>query len=528
MQFIKQNLFLAIVVAVVLVVGGFMVFMSTSVAKDVNAEVAKRNQVAQQLERVAKSPVNPQKLKAEEQQVQSIQQAAQEIKQACIDWNRRNYAPLELDIAGQKVSAFPYENNAQFNIAQYSLAFTGKYIAELQAMVAALKPTAAPSQADITAHGMQWQNQLQQDQEEQGQPSGGPAGRTGAARLSVRPGAALESRSQGLSDEAKRRGRQSAVMARAMSGQVYLDMANLDRVYPYPVHDGKPEELWFTQLNLWITRDILEAIRQTNEEAFNQRGAAANQRVVPNAAVKRLMSLNIDENYVAAPSQRPGSAAGTPAPTVTPRAPQGMDMMQQYLEMERAEAAAEEQAEAMEALPSGLTVKGQRTAEGLTQRGCTADYDVIYYDFTVVIPSRYVLALQRNLMAQNYHAIRNIKMTQVDMEKGSTQVKAEGHADYYYGPDDVMEVKIEGELLLLTDWERGTHDPASGAWTLPALMPVEVLKAAFPENSTALRDADRTRMGPIEPKPQPGAAAPRPPAAVPAKESRAALLEEGD
>ena len=502
MPFIKQNLFLVILVAVVMVLGGFMVFMSRGIAKDVDGQVVQRNQLVQQVSKIRKNPINQRMVEAHRKAVEQIQASAAGIKQECVDWNLRYFKPLELEINGQSVPAFPFDNvHEQVATETFSLQFTGRYKQALTDMLAKLNSTTAPTQADVQAHTMQWENQLAAESAGQDRPATSDTSDTYGPGAVGSAGAATS-----VPQDARQRGRESAIMSRALAGEVYADLVNLDPAYPYAVHNQKPENLWFAQVNLWVTQDILEAIRQTNEESYQQRGIQ-NGRNVSNSAVKRLVSLSIDDNYVAAPA----APTATPTRSRTPAMPPagampgapGMSMMDMALMYEGEEDDVTEFEEGPQNISNAI--KAMETADGLTQRGCTQDYDVVYYNFSVVMPSRYLLVLQKNLLERNYHTIRMVTVNQVEVDKASSGTArgqsgpSAGHGDYYYGPDDVVEVKFEGELLLLADWVRGTYDEAGGTWTRPPLMPVTALTAAFGTDSTALRSGDKARMPAADP-----------------------------
>lgn len=104
----------------------------------------------------------------------------------------------------------------------------------------------------------------------------------------------------------------------------------------------------------------------------------------------------------------------------------------------------------------------------VTDRNCTGEYDVVLYRFSVVMPMRYIESLQRELMSSNYHTIVKVSTEAVYLSPED---------DFGYGSDPVVSALFEGELLLLTTWERGTWDDQANAWSedLPPLMPQEVL-----------------------------------------------------
>ena len=74
-------------------------------------------------------------------------------------------------------------------------------------------------------------------------------------------------------------------------------------------------------------------------------------------------------------------------------------------------------------------------------------------------------------------------------------------ANYYYGPEPVVQVEIQGEVLLLTDWERGTWDDQANAWSeqFPPLVPAEALREQYQPGSR--RPSARRTSQRIPPEP---------------------------
>jgi hypothetical protein len=84
-------------------------------------------------------------------------------------------------------------------------------------------------------------------------------------------------------------------------------------------------------------------------------------------------------------------------------------------------------------------------AGDLTQHYTCPQFDVVRYSFTVVMPVRYLLDLEQNLLKRNYHTVLRVDIQDVPDDPESK---------YFYGSAPVKLVTIQGELLLLTDWER--------------------------------------------------------------------------
>lgn len=109
-------------------------------------------------------------------------------------------------------------------------------------------------------------------------------------------------------------------------------------------------------------------------------------------------------------------------------------------------------------------------AATLSERASQPLYNVVRYSFTVIMPTRYVPVLQSKLVSLNYHTILNQDIAPVS-------ATAEGTGVYYYGTEPVRQVTFTGELLLLSDWVRGTWDEDAETWTHLPLMPISVMQS---------------------------------------------------
>ncbi len=147
----------------------------------------------------------------------------------------------------------------------------------------------------------------------------------------------------------------------------------------------------------------------------------------------------------------------------------------------------------------------------MTRRGSSREYDVLHYKFIVVMPSRYLPALERQLMARNYHTILSVQIRPPEtpiVGAGAEYGPQAASNAYYYGTEPVVQVEISGELLLLTDWGRGKWDAQKNKWSeqFPPLIPLEAMMLQYPtRENPALRPEDASRI------PQVGGPAPPPP-----------------
>jgi hypothetical protein len=211
------------------------------------------------------------------------------------------------------------------------------------------------------------------------------------------------------------RANKALLIRHAQKGSIYVSSDALDIVLPGPELVPPPiTQIWLAQLNYWITKDIIAAISATNDVSARLAKSRNETPSVLNAAVKELVKIDINEKYVGG-----GEVPGRPTRPPTPGGGRP---------------------------PAAAATPG---VNSFTQRGSCQQYDVLRYKFTIVMPTRFLNTLEQNLMKRNFHTILSVQIT----ELSSIPV------DRYYGTDPVMTVILEGEVLLLTAWERGTeHD----------------------------------------------------------------------
>lgn len=193
--------------------------------------------------------------------------------------------------------------------------------------------------------------------------------------------------------EAGQKARQSVKLSKTENSLIYVDPDAVDRYFPRRQSRAVPDvNLWEAQVNLWVTNEIIQAIITTNQQWLAEQQSQGTPAVAPSvtrSAIKRLVKVTVEESI---------------APVATVNVSQSM-----------------------------------------TQRKTCAEYAVVSYKFTVIMPTRHVRRLIRSLETQNYHTVTNLNMTKV----GPTDNEL-----FYYGVEPVMKVEIKGELLLLADWIR--------------------------------------------------------------------------
>ncbi|MCP4378127.1 MAG: hypothetical protein GY794_18380, partial [bacterium] len=176
----------------------------------------------------------------------------------------------------------------------------------------------------------------------------------------------------------------------------------LDVIFPGEIwswKDAPATTLWEAQLNLWVSKDILSSIDATNQQSLRT-AEGVRKANVPNAAIKSLEDIRITEKYLRARSTR--GAANT------------------------------------------------KTKPDLTTRATTDEYEIVEYNFTVIMKSSYLPALMKNLMTRGEHTITNVSVVNVpDNPEGSQ----------YFGTDPVNRVEIAGEVLFRAGWTRKIMPP---------------------------------------------------------------------
>ncbi len=428
MEFVRKNLFLIILGAIVLVVGGAMIFMKLGADDETDQKAALRTGASgsQALQNLARGKISRLRVEAEKTRVETVQGAAKEVAEACIEWNRKNYPVLSVTPrdATKAIPAFPVDEKL-YETLNLKYDVTQTYYRELVALLEPLGRAVPPTEAEIEDEAIT-QTKIIRDRLKRERQHAIAAGKEPPPD----PGAGT------IAAEARSKASDVVRLKKASGGMIYASESSLDVVFPDPDPLASFEKLWQAQVNLWVTRDILAAINAVNTTATE--GVA--RKDVLTSGVKRLLKIDIQDEYVVGKED-------ASAPVGRGRAAR-----------------------------AGLPI-----IQNLTKRVCTQQADVIHYSFTVIMPTKYVLLLQKELMDRNFHTVRGVKMANV----------VQGPEDlHYYGTDPIMEVTIEGELLLLTAWERGTWDKESKTWTRPALMPKQVLATL---HTSSLRAEDRMR-----------------------------------
>jgi len=478
MRFLKENTFLTVLMGVV-VVSAVVLLGFVSKNSAVSKELDKRKNVAGELTNVVRGKlVGPKAVDSSKVSVKLAEKMSKELRQEDIEWNRRNLEVLELPIPGRDpIDAFPLQENLY---EQYGLRYTFRtqYGGAILSLRQTLKPVLL-SEDQIAAEIAKEQKRIESELmhkaalERKEEDEGAESGST------VRPRGSVDA---GIAARAAEQARENVTIRLARRGRMFVDQGAMDDYWadvpfsPMIAFD----KLWEAQVNLWVHQEIFRAINTTNSDVL---GAGGKSDDVVNAPIKRLVSVTINASPLdnSLPGEGTGKARTRDAEYMPPIPP--MMIPQPGGGYKSAGGGGPTKA--------SVTV----TADTLTQRVSNTDYDVTRYAFTVVMPSRFLPQLQRNLLASNHHTILDVDMVPLGGE-GTAGSGQAGFQDYhYYGPEPVVTVTIRGELLLLTAWERGTWDDKEHKWVYPPLMPKQMLGRFQAEGrSAALRPEDTRRL----------------------------------
>lgn len=487
MQIIKQNLFLVIVGGVLIVGSGVLLAMKYQKADQEDQMMREPRGLVEDIRRIPtgsiiklseKSGELPQQIKELKARLDELKDEDEKVKSGCIEWNVRTYKVLQMrtKTRDKEVSVDAFPNVDQFkNAGNLCLLFKNTYRTALENLQASMSPVAPITQEEVDAEINLHLVRLQQD-------AALEAARQ--RKLSSKPAADSEGekdhrvhavRSEGgpaldFGAQARDKAVKTLMLRQATrkGNQIYINPGALESVFANWVEpSATATELWQAQLNLWVQGDIVQAINDANK--YSAELVRAKEPNLLTSAVKRLIKIHVEKDYcLSGGSSAPAGGASSG----------GGGGGGYHLGS----------AEPSAAPTGGVTEE----AADLTQHFSNKQYDVIHYEFVVVMPARFIPALESCLMQRNFHTILKMEIaplaTATETSAGVVTVPP------YYGPDAVIQVTFKGELLLLTSWERGKYNTTDNKWDSPPLMPKEVL-AGLP--TSILRPEDAKRLAPI-------------------------------
>ena len=485
MPFIKNNLFLIALVAVVLILCGGGLAFYFSYDSDVTDKITQRERLADSIKSLGARPVNAGTLKTQQAYVDGVKTEYQKVVAQSQEINRRGRAMMTVEPNGDKpIAIFPVDKQA-YSRHSVEMLFVPKYQREMAKLLDMLHPVKPPSQAEITYAVTQVTTIMAEEQAANGAggtpsqpslllpagvdppappqyPAIAPSPDTMLNGITVRPATTgmptfqpqpppsymnPSGTTMGATEEVQRRAMNNLKHQKAGTPGIFATDDSLYVRFLPPGGRAPLDEMWMALISWWLQQDLVAAILETNQTA----GGAGTQPAIPTIAearIKRLVKVELYP-YVGATLMPATLGVPTPMPGVGPGGPL------------------------------------QPLEEGLTKRVCNTEYDVVTYTVQLVMKSSEVAVFQRNLQKRNFYTVLSVGMTAVatgdsngalmnqaapsgGMNSGvstggtpSTEPPAP-EQNYYYGPDPVMMVTLKIEAIFFTNWERD-------------LMPVEML-----------------------------------------------------
>jgi len=456
MEFIRRNLFYVALVLIVVVLLAAMMLLKSGADSDARKYLAEKQAVMNSLSSLARQDISPEKVERQKQRNQAVIEAAEAVSERLVERNRGNYEVFRLKAGEKDLPAFPVDEEL-YNLHALRFEFPRVYQQKIRQQIQLLHPASVWTEQEEQEAVEQRLRVLQViEKAKQPNPEGGaaepmgPRGPEGPMDMDWMAPARARRGAAGASSDLTVQARSEAL------AQLKQKYSRTGLMYVAPVLFSTPafdetllaapgnRQLWEAQVRYWVFSDIVAAINATNEQVVQLPGRT---RSVTDSAIKHLLQVNVG-GYFLPPAY--GSASDS--------------------------------------------------AATLTGRACNTLYDVQHYDFTVRMPTRYLPLLQQQLLRRNLHTILDVRIAPPGDAPGQTAARREDASRdqerYYYGAEPVSQVRISGELLLLTKWERGHWGAQANDWSpeFPPLMPVEVLVDFQSKAARVLRPEDQTAI----------------------------------
>ncbi len=508
MHLIRQNIFLACTIGVVIVVGGALVAYAYTQNAAYDADLALVKKVSEDLQSAGNRGVSEKELTRLRDNSNRRLRQKEGVLRKSVEWNKRHYRVLRLPGEG---AAFPYDRK-RYGQKGLIFKFTREYVSEMSRLIESLNSTVPPSELAVKREMKKWADRMEQEYTAASVKVDKLSGvdtrkeiktdRTfvgvAAAKFNQAP-IVRKKRPEGVTDrewqlanmdvkareaEVQRKAWNSLIVRHANAGSIYAGEGALTMVFTEAeVLDQKapPTKLWAAQRNLWVNGDIVAAIAKTNVDSVATGDGKSVEKTVPNVAIKDLLSAKVEENYVMGGSST--SASATARPT---RFGGGF----RYAGMPRAHGGYRPPSRGASPRGGTTTKTEKAVAKTLSQRATTTEHEVVEYSFEVIMNTRYLLALMHNLETRGDHIINKVEVN---------KVTAQDREGKYFGTAPVSRVTISGDLLMKADWTRGVWDVPDrmdsggkkSAWRPRALMPAEVLSESL---KGVLRVGDKRRI----------------------------------
>ena len=537
MNWIRNNKFLASVAGAMVVLVAVAVFLGLGYDDEIATAMKSREKVIGKIRSLHKSPhENTATIREKKRASESLAKALRDVTQGDIDWNRQNYRmldlPLPADSGGGVRAAFPFSKE-EWTRSDLYYHFVSTYHKKLQEMLTMLRPVTLDPEAlqkELISEAVRIQHQIDLQarvDRTTGTTAPAPGGAPGGGMVApMEPGGGMgemgpaeagpgmdyagqhsasdlrASTTTGYSKVALAEAVNNLRFIKAGSGWIYADLRSLHKEFPYPyiaTNDEPPAKLWAAMVSLWIQGDVVYAIQKTIQDEFDRRKLPKGLQTVLTSPIKKIVYTQVGGKF----SKKETGFTVSSGPS--------MGGMGEIGPME--DVPGGEEVPGGEGMAMGKT----KRPDSLTGEMTNAAYDVVHYRVTLLMPTRFIPQVQKNLLSRNYHTILSQQVAttvKVDDSAGrGTTVTVPGMGDekrkamsmggntranelvdkmYYYGTEPLRLVTFDCEVKLLTGWTRGEWNGKK--WTRPPLAPLEVLRTLQRDNPAALRPIDRKRL----------------------------------
>ena len=148
MNLLKENMFLVVTAAIVLVGGAALLLVINSGDSQADAGGKTYASVSKEISSLASSGVNQAVVEAAERRVEGMRNEAKKVADESLLHNRRDYKVLSFKISGKTVPAFPVDPEFK-DRETLRLLFPEKYRLRVEALRKTLKPTVPPTAKEV-------------------------------------------------------------------------------------------------------------------------------------------------------------------------------------------------------------------------------------------------------------------------------------------------------------------------------------------------------------------------------------------
>jgi hypothetical protein len=482
-----ENKLLLILLGVTLLGAIGLVAWGMSVGGSVEEkEMGERQQLVSKIDSIRAPYKNTETIEADKERVRVVLDSLAAVKETNRQWNSRNYTIPTLSlVGGRQAAALPYDPSLWKDNELLRFNFVRDYHTTLSGYIESLSPTSPPTVQQVQDEALRQQERIdyrravEEKQDSATDRPTAPAGRDmGMGMGEMMPRGSVSRTPSGSNaqagDEALKIAEANLNLQSSMQGKLYATRQSFDPVVPYgseSIVQLDAQQVWVIMVARWVQRDIAAAISQTNDEVLAGSGQSAS---VPASAIKRLFSVRVGIEQ---------SAGGRTLSPEQSSEQDGSGSMSPDMRMGGRGSRSSRSRSSSEPVKS----------DTLTEYSKNKLFDVVQYEFTVLMPVRLLPLLEKNLARQNYHIIVNEQILSPDStgeeatrggrSRATTPGRTTGEATsteltdlYYYGTQPVHKVTITAQLLLTTEFTRGVWDAKQEAWVHPPLMPVSLMR----------------------------------------------------